>query len=324
MEIFKNIKENAIADYATLKIKSGVDNKFFDFNIKNMEDQVILLDLLDKTSKSFFNLEKSFVSFLETGESNFSITKNRVDWVNDEASRYKQGMKKADYTIKCKVSFPIGKSYLGFITLLNNENNTINNYIKSAEVYSQGINTKLAQSVIIDSINNLRTIVEDLEKSQDKKDDYLDQVYNDFKNQLVNVFYEAISIRSNRLLNADTLRDRINTSLTNVSEGEIKDGFYDKLDNARLNFLNMNKDIIESFLTSNEDIVNDLKDKIGSDTKEGKKDQEATVNVKEFFAKGDEKLRRAIIINERNLSTRKYTKIPEDLNETDTEEQDID
>ena len=59
MEVLEYIKENPIADYATLKIRSGVDNKFFDFNIKNMEDQVMLLDLLDKTSKSFYNLEKA-------------------------------------------------------------------------------------------------------------------------------------------------------------------------------------------------------------------------------------------------------------------------
>jgi len=330
MEVLDYIKENPIADYATLKIRSGVDNKFFDFNIKNMEDQVMLLDLLDKTSKSFFNLEKAFVSFLETGESNFNITKDKVDWVNLDVTNSK--IKQIDYTITCKVDFPIERSYLGFSRLSSNEINTINNYIKSAKLYSQGISTKFAQTAITDSNNNLKTVTDEMKKSQLKKADYLDQVYNDFKVQLINVFFEAVSVRSNGLLNADTLRDRINASLTNVTEGEVKDGFYEKLDNARQNFIDMNKEIIDSILLNTDSDSNEDSNvrKTIVNIKEFKEEpkKEETLDPKEFFEGGAEglhqKLRNTIIVNEKNQSMEEDTKAASHLNHSDTDDGDTD
>jgi hypothetical protein len=300
MEVLEYVKDDPIAEYATLKIRSGVDNKFFDYNIKNMEDQQMLEDLLDKTSKSFFDLEKAFVSFLETGKATFKISKTRVDWVNESGKTTHttkmmkgrsnvQGGKVAEAVIECKIDFPIGDSYLGFYRMANNEINAIKNYIKTAKIYSSGIQTKFCKGAIEDSIDHLKNVIEDLENSLAKKDEKLDQVYNDFKTQLIGVFLQAVSVRSNGLINVETLRDRITANLTNVTTGEVKDGFYSKLDQARQNFINMNKEIIDSLLnTSTTENVSNIDDE------------------KTFFEEGTEQLhdnlRNTIIVNEHNES----------------------
>jgi len=282
--------DDPIVDYATLKIRSGIDNKFFDYNIKNLDDQEMLVHLLDKTSKSFYGLEKAFVSFLETGEARFNITKNRVDWIDNKDNDVKG--KPSNYTIKCKVDFVVGTSYLGFYRLANNEITAIKNYIKSSNLYAQGIKTKFAQNSVKDSVKNLENVILNMEESLSKSDEKLDQVYNDFKSQLVEVFMKAVSVRSNNLINPDTLRDRINTNLTNVSTGEVKDGFYEKLDQSRKNFINMNKEIIDSLLSNNK---TENESSIG--TSEGP-------STTEFFKKSTESihqnLRNTIIVNEKN------------------------
>lgn len=307
MEVLEYVKDDPIAEFATLKIRSGVDNKFFDYNIKNFDDQLMLNDLLDRTSKSFFNLEKSFVSFLETGKAKFKISKNRVDWVdsNDQKPLSTHILENStltafkkdpiEYEITCNVSFIVGDSYLGFYKMANNEINAINNYIKAAKLYASGIQHMMPKKIINDSIKNLEHNIYELESELSNTNEILDKVYEDFKSQLVNVFLEAVSVRSNGLINTTTLKDRITANLTNVTTEEVKDGFYDKLEQARANFINMNKDIIEDLLGK------EIKIEMPNRTEESN-----TENPNEFFKESSnslhQNLRNTIIVNEHNSS----------------------
>lgn len=253
---------NLITDYAINKIKSGINNKFFKFNIKDANDHEILYNLLEKTNMSIHGLEKSFVSFLTTGSVNFNITKDSVKFIG--SGKYDNDSVENDDNFNSKENDVIFKienddnyidtSYLNFFKTTNNDITYIENYIKFSKVYSKSINDKVVLMDINRNEKNIEEVLNKLKNSLNNKEEILNQLLNDFKSQLKKLFCKAVNVRSNYLIDSEALENKIELDFISITDEDLEKDFYNTLEENRNKFFNENKNIIESFLKDNEEV----------------------------------------------------------------------
>ena len=230
--------ETPILDYALLKVRSGINNESFNIQIKNINDYTLLQDIVNKTGKSFFGLEKAFVQYLEQGKAYFYISAESVKNVYTE--------KDSNYVIQSNIIYEYGTSYATNYSGLNTEILKISNLIYSLKKYRSGFNDIRANQYLDRSIADFEHALKMMKNKIEQNNDLLDSINVEFKEKMKDLFFKAVSVRSNGLLSEEGLKNRLVVNMLTFTPEEVKEGFEEKLEKSRLNFLNDLKDKLKN------------------------------------------------------------------------------
>lgn len=230
--------EAPILDYALLKVRSGINNESFNIQIKNINDYTLLQDIVNKTGRSFYGLEKAFVQYLEQGKAYFYINQDSVKNVYTE--------KDSNYVIQSNIIYEYGTSYATNYSGLNTEILKISNLIYSLKKYRSEFNDIRANQYLDRSIADFEHTLKMMQNKLEQNNKLLDAIYAEFKEKMKDLFFKAVSVRSNGLLSEEGLKNRLVVNMLTFTPEEVKEGFEEKLEKSRLNFLNDLKDKLKN------------------------------------------------------------------------------
>lgn len=230
--------ETPILDYALLKVRSGINNESFSVHIKNINDYTLLQDIVNKTGRSFYDLEKAFVQYLEQGKAYFYINQDSVKNVYTE--------KDSNYSIQSTIIFEYGTSYATNYSGLNTEILKISNLIYSLKKYKSEFHDRQANLFLDKSIADFEHALKTLQNKIEQNNELLDSINAEFKEKMKDLFFKAVSVRSNGLLSEEGLKNRLVVNMLTFTPEEVKEGFEEKLEKSRLNFLNDLKDKLKN------------------------------------------------------------------------------